>query len=439
MPAMSELARWAADTWVSLAALVHEDSGLPADLIAGSLDPVTRAGNTSPTDIAGYLWSVVCARDLGLITASDARRRLTRTLTTLAAMHRHAPSGMFDNWYAADTGALLLTWPGTRKRLARFYSAVDNGWLAAALLVVAAAEPGLADRAGEIVAAMRFDAFADPRRHGILRGGFWTSATRRKHTLAAYGPITEPTRYTLHHYGLLNSEPRIASYVGIVLGQLDPQHLTALDAPERTYRGRTVVVTCGGSMFEALSPQLFVPESDWSPLGWGRNHADTVACQREFGIVDRRYGYWGFSPCACPGGGYAEWGVAPIAWLPRGYPSRRRGETVVTPHASALALMHEPDAAAENLRRLAGELGCYGRGGFLDAVGVTRRRTADCHLAIDQAMTLAALAIGLTDGGLRRWFATSVVATVLRPAVRAAMPAPASSPAPAPIPYATPR
>ena len=67
--------RWAADTWASLVAMTDEDTGLTADNIDGAWirNPV-RSGYTSPTNIGGYLWSAIVARDLGLIAAPRVQR-----------------------------------------------------------------------------------------------------------------------------------------------------------------------------------------------------------------------------------------------------------------------------------------------------------------------------------------------------------------------------
>ena len=98
-------------------------------------------------------------------------------------------------------------------------------------------------------------------------------------------------------------------------------------------------------------PTIFVPEAAWAPHTWGVNEARTVALQREYALDEKGYGYWGFSPSACPGEGYSVFGVPPIAWVADGYPSELDGEVVVTPHASAMALMVEPDEATDNLVR----------------------------------------------------------------------------------------
>ena len=94
----------------------------------------------------------------------------------------------------------------------------------------------------------------------------------------------------------MNTEPRIASYIGIAWGQLPPEHyyrmyrtlprtVTQTQVPEglvRTYRGvevfeghytyrdMRIVPSWGGSMFEALMVPLFVPEDRWAPRELGR-------------------------------------------------------------------------------------------------------------------------------------------------------------------------
>ena len=76
-----------------------------------------------------------------------------------------------------------------------------------------------------------------------------------------------------------------------------------------TYRGMRIVPGWGGSMFEELMPDMFVPEASGRPASWGINHPLTVRAQREHGLIEARYGYWGFSPSSDPVGGYREYGV----------------------------------------------------------------------------------------------------------------------------------
>src|SRR5262245_19539475 len=101
--ASSPLVSYARDTWRSLVAMADPATGLVADNISGDL--TAKSAYTSPTNIGGYLWSAVVARDLGIISPGEAGRRVAQTLDTLAGMKHHDKSGMFYNWYDPHTGA----------------------------------------------------------------------------------------------------------------------------------------------------------------------------------------------------------------------------------------------------------------------------------------------------------------------------------------------
>src|ERR687888_56209 len=94
------------------------------------------------------------------------------------------------------------------------------------------------------------------------------------------------------------------------------------------YAGMLVTPSWGGSMFEALMPDLFVPEERWAPHSWGVNHPLTVEAQIYHGLREAGYGYWGFSPSNVPEGGYNAYGVDAIGMNPDGYPSNE-GNTLV--------------------------------------------------------------------------------------------------------------
>jgi hypothetical protein len=83
------------------------------------------------------MWSAIVARDLSLISRAECSRRLTRTLRTLAKMDHHEPSGQYYNWYNQATGRVLRSWPTDVNTVYPFPSSVDNGGLAAALMIVA--------------------------------------------------------------------------------------------------------------------------------------------------------------------------------------------------------------------------------------------------------------------------------------------------------------
>ncbi|MGH2382883.1 MAG: glucoamylase family protein [Candidatus Limnocylindria bacterium] len=463
----STLERYARDTWASFVMMVEPRTGLPADNIDGSLHPSRRSGYTSPTNIGMYFWATLAARDLGLIDAAEATERIDKTLTTVEGMERHDPSGQFWNWYSPQTGEILTTWPEPPNNpVTPFASSVDNGWLASGLLMVANAVPELHDRAWAMAASMDFGCYYDPDAKGpggggLIRGGFWLTPQGGS-VPGDYCGMGEQVQYTGHHYGAFNTEPRIASYIGIALGQIPAVHYfggwrTFPDTcdwswPEtkpigewREYLGvdvfegaypyddQLVVPTWGGSMFEALMVPLVVPEEEWGPDSWAVTHPLYVESQIEFGIDEAEYGYWGFSPSSDPAGGYREYGVDAIGMEPNGYTADAQrqtladagwddpdcfrppseiteyGDGIVTPHAAFLALDFDRDATLANLANLAANFdGLYGRGGFKDAVNVASGQVADRYLALDQGMVIAAVSNELTGDQLQGYLATTL-------------------------------
>src|SRR5665647_2102237 len=168
--------RWARDTRASMVAMVVPRTGLPTDNMSRPLASPIRSGYTSPTNIGGYLWSTVVARELGIISEGECLTRLSQTLTTLSGLKRHEPSGMFYNWYDEATGDVVTVWPTDNSKIYPFLSSVDNGWFAAALMVVRNAEPAVASQANALLSTMNFGMYYDKDARkgiaaGLLRGG----------------------------------------------------------------------------------------------------------------------------------------------------------------------------------------------------------------------------------------------------------------------------
>ncbi len=392
---------------------------------------------------------------------------------------------MFYNWYDPATGDKLTTWPENGSTVYPFLSSVDNGWLATGLKVVAASDPKLRAKADAIRTQMDFSWFydesagakltADQPVGGQISGGFWVEQPGTTCAqLTALKPGTDPVYQTCHRYGAFNTEPRMASYLGIAAGQIPTKHYWG---PVRTfyndncdyswtetkpiggwktydgipvfegalpYRDINVVPTWGGSMFEALMVPLFVPEDQWGPRSWGVNHPLYVRGQIEHGLDDAKYGYWGFSPSNNPAGGYREYGVDALgmdAGTPDGggYTSDQQrtvwnqaygdchggdpapttyGNGVVTPHASFLAYRYAPQAALANLAKLRANFDAYGPGGFYDAVDVTSGQVSQRYLSLDQGMVMAALGNALAGNDMRRYVSKGAMQQKLEPLMR---------------------
>lgn len=466
------LKKYLADTWRSMAAMAHPRTGLPSDNIGGSLKGNSRSEFTSPTNIGAYMWSAVAARDTGLITATEARERVAKTLASVAKLERNETSGMFYNWYNPNNGKKLYTFPESGDPIKPFLSSVDNGWLATGLLLVERAIPALHDEAHAIRKDMNFACYYNPDENapaGQIRGGFWDEDPKETAPVkGAYcgGP---DVWYTGHHYGAFNTEPRIASYLGIAAGQIPDKHYfgTYRTFPNDNcdwswtetkpvgqwreymgvrvfegalpYRGLNVVPTWGGSMFEALMVPLFVPEEKWGDKSWAINHPLYVEGQIEHGMSEAGYGYWGFSPSNNPAGGYREYGVDQLGMDGPGYTSDQErttvdqayegcrdgqpaptsyGDGVVTPHASFLALRYAEDAAVQNLQNIKDDFDVYGPGGFYDAVAVRSGQVSKRYLALDQGMVMAALGNRLAGDSLRGYVSQGAMREHLEPMMR---------------------
>jgi cellobiose phosphorylase len=216
---------------------------------------------------------------------------------------------------------------------------------------------------------------------------------RRK--LLAIGYWVTERRLDNSFYDLLASEARLASYLAIAAGQIPFDHWFALGRRLTTARGRQVLLSWSGSMFEYLMPLLVMPGFEGTLLDQTCQAA--VARQLEYG---RQQGVpWGISESCYNATDiegtyqYRAFGV-PGLGLQRGLGD----DVVIAPYASALALLVDPRRACANLRRMAGE-SCLGPYGFYEAVDHTPARTKDgkgavvvpVFMAHHQGMSLLAL------------------------------------------------
>jgi hypothetical protein len=424
----SLLVGYAHDTWRSVDALAAVGQ-LPADGLWRSSQGWTANHYTSPTNIAAYIWSTIAAENLGLVNHDEATRRIALTLDAVGRLERS--NGFFYNWYDPRTGDRLRVWPATGGPLRPFLSSVDNAWLAAGLMMVGKVRPELKNRADGLLGPMNFKFFYDPHdpsnpeaHPGLLRGGYFTDGGGS---------------YADFHYGMLNTEPRIASYIGIARGDIPRDHYYRLirgpkdpSAPIRTYgdvpviessvpyRNMRIVPSWDGTMFEALMVPLFVPEATWSPDGWGLNHRLYVRAQIEYGLSDSHLGYWGISASTDARGGYYAFGIGALGVSPgAGRGPDGSSPRVITPHASFLALPYAPREAIDNLKALAKNYPVYTPYGFLDSVDVGTGHVSDGVLVLDQAMILASIANVLAEGVIQQAFCSGAVEAQIKPLMRA--------------------
>jgi cyclic beta-1,2-glucan synthetase len=215
-------------------------------------------------------------------------------------------------------------------------------------------------------------------------------------------------RMDLHHYDLLASEARLASYFAIAKRDVPTEHWFHLGRPITRAGGDLTALSWNGSMFEYLMPSLFLRSEKGRLLG--QSECAAVAVQQRYG---EKLGLpWGVSESAYATRDaehryqYQAFGV-PGLGLKRGLSEHY----VVAPYASALALAVAPDAAVRNLRQLE-EMGLRGLYGCFEAVDFTSdRRPARgkftpvrAFMAHHQGMIIAAIGNVLNDDILVRRF-----------------------------------
>ncbi|MCK9583030.1 MAG: DUF3131 domain-containing protein [Endomicrobiales bacterium] len=399
LPERELLEEIAYDTWAYFRDVVDKETGLPLDNIMVFPSKTKANCYTSVTNIGLYIMCVVSAFDLGFIDRFEAVRRVTRVIESLEKVDKW--EGHPYNYYKTIT--LQTDKP--------YVSTVDNGWLAAGIIVAKEAfQSELGERCEVLLKQMDFNKLYDR-----IESQFYV------------GYDGEKEKYSPYHYGLLCCESRVASYIAIGKGDVPRKHWFKLYRTlpsewkwqartpvgfERTYFGTRFfqgyyqienvkfVPSWGGSMFEYLMPTLVLREQEVAKKGLGLNNEIAVRAQIAY-AEKQKYPVWGISPCSTPENiwGYFEYGVEELG--SSGY----QDKGVITPHASFLALAVLPEQAIKNIRNLLINYPeIYGKYGFYDAVNVNTFKISKKYLCLDQAMTLIALNNYLNNGAIRYLF-----------------------------------
>jgi hypothetical protein len=362
----------AADTWKFYATDVDPNTHLPLDNLTyagGSAAPTGYGRYTSAANIGVYLWAVVAAKDLGLISSSQANTQLAATLSEVARLKQS--SGFLYQWYDTSSGAVIRN-PGdincaTEKTPTfdncYFISNVDNGWYASGLIVVRQAMPELSGLVNRLIAPMNFGNFYDARAEthcnvntaikgnqptGQMFGGYYVGLP----------PDQGDNWQHYYHNGAFYSDPRISAYIGMGLHQMpgnvwwrswrtlpppapyadcstdpdfswqgqwppsgswqtyvDPQSGQQFNVWEGhyvyTHSTMTFVPTFAGGAFEGLMANEVVPETTWGPQSFGLADVRIAQVQIKYATENLHYPVWGMSPSstADDSGGYGGFGV----------------------------------------------------------------------------------------------------------------------------------
>lgn len=363
----------AQDSWKFYTTDIDSHTNLPMDNVTfagGSSTPTDYGRYTSAANIGVYLWAVVAANDLGLISRSEALTRLGATLQELHNLQRYR--GFLYQWYDTTNGDVIRN-PGDIDCATEtkpvfdncyFISNVDNGWYASGLIVVRQAMPELSAQVHSLMAPMNFGIFYDNRAEthcntnpnipgnqptGQMFGGVYVGLP----------PDQGLNWQHYYHNGALYSDPRISAYIGMGLHQMpgnvwwrswrvlppkapyadcqatdpdfswqgqwphpgswqvytDPQSGQQFNVWEGRYNytgsDLSFIPTFGGGMFEGLMANEVVPETSWGPQSFGLADVRTAQVQIKYATEQLHYPVWGMSPSstADDSGGYGGFGV----------------------------------------------------------------------------------------------------------------------------------
>jgi cellobiose phosphorylase len=239
----------------------------------------------------------------------------------------------------------------------------------------------------------------------VMEYGFLYDKARH---LLAIGFNVDERRLDPSYYDLLASEARLSTFVAIAQGQLPQESWFALGRLLTTAAGKPTLLSWSGSMFEYLMPNLVMPTYENSLL----DQTCKAAVARQIAYAKQRGVPWGISECgynavdAAHNYQYRAFGV-PGLGLKRGLSE----DLVITPYASALALMIMPEAACLNLQRLAAD-GLAGQFGFYEAIDYTASRLPSgktsvlirSFMAHHQGMIFLSLAYLLLDRPMQKRF-----------------------------------
>jgi hypothetical protein len=369
----SDLRHIAQDTWNFYRADVDPVTHLPMDNLTyagGSATPTGYGRYTSASNIGVYLWAVVAAGDLQLVSRPQERDLVRTLLTEVSSLRRD--HGFLFQWYDTSTGHVIRN-PGDIDCTTEttpafdncyFVSNVDNGWYASGLVVARQALPELGSLVDSLIAPMDFGLFYDDRAEthcntnpaiagnqptGQMYGGYY----------AGLPPEVGTNWQHYYHNGAFYSDPRISAYLGMGLHQMpgnvwwrswrtlppkapfddcqatdpdfswqgqwpaggswevyrDPQSGQQFNVWEGhyTYPGTdlTFVPTWAGGMFEALMADQVVPETTWGTHSFGLADLRTAQVQIKYETEQLRQPVWGMSPSstADDSGGYGGFGV----------------------------------------------------------------------------------------------------------------------------------
>ena len=429
-------------------------------------EPYRVAERLSPTNLGLLLNSRQVALEFGYLTLSEFVEQTERTLTSMQRLPRHA--GHFLNWYdnltlkplepqfvsSVDSGNLAASlWAlknhcfelarssqadkvllagladhyrlaGVKARVPEHFeelpesvgapigaiSAERQWWLnqTNARLAAIRNQVSAGDSAREDFAVRLLKIASDCDR--LVREMDFESLVDQRRNLLSVGYDVTAKKLAKSCYDLLASEARIATFIAVAKGEAPQASWFRLGRQHTVCEGQTVLISWTGTMFEYLMPVI-----------WMRSHPNTLLDRSVRGALMAQQSYafarrvpWGISEAAysktdeAGNYQYAAFGVPGLALN-----VARAGSLVVSPYSTALALLVNPGAAVQNLRRMArlrwsSDYGFYESADYTPfgarAFGGRKYALVRCWMSHHQGMTLASLCNLFHNSAFQRWF-----------------------------------
>ncbi len=226
----------AKDTWKFYQADTSTPTNLPLDNVGFNGAPA-QGQYTSAANIGVYLWAVVSAMDLSIISRAQARSLLTTELNAVSGLQKF--DGFLYQWYSTTTGHVIKGPPNnvdcstdTNPQFGDVciqISQVDNGWYASGLIIVRQALPELRGVVDGLLNPMNFGIFYDNGPETSCNVYYNASNPSDPYNyqptgqeygvyFVGYPPSQNENRY--YHNGAQYSDPRISQYIGMGLHQM---------------------------------------------------------------------------------------------------------------------------------------------------------------------------------------------------------------------------
>lgn len=375
-------------TFDGISYFVHPGSGLPYDVS-------NYKSETSTSNIGLYIACVAVAAETGLIEKKEAINKIDMAFTSLEKIKK---------WHGFP-----VTWVDIENMTQAYgsgFSYADHvGNLVFSLIVLAEIfSDEFGKRVDKYIKPMKFNITYD-KDVGMIKGGYDTSKR----------DFTVKQSWGNWYYSLLASDQRQFCITGIALGDIpekawdkmlrdnypwgnfDREVLGAV-FKEDTYKTPYYSPGLeGGGLFMQLLPGIFLDEKE---LPVGISAKNMAFCLIKFSKKIKQYPLWGISSCESADGlSYVGWG--------------NLKKSVITPHASVLAIEYFPKEAMDNLKELEkrgvrpkykDENGEEKDFGFTDSYDTQKDIASEHYLVLDQSMLFLSLANFLHDEVARKKF-----------------------------------